>query len=109
MLHQCLSRSYHLIFPSFQVLQDEFVALLCPQYNERPQVAKVKKVHPESVTVEWYDGSWTSSWKLYRYKLGRKTMTWEEDVLKKDAIDKVNFTKSMRLTAQTIRKLKSLY
>ena len=57
---------------SRQVLQDDFVALLCPKYNERPQVAIVKKVHPESITVEWYDGSWTSTWKQYTYKLGRR-------------------------------------
>ena len=92
-----------------QVLQDDFVALLCPKYNERPQVAKVKKVLAESITVEWYDGSWTSTWKQYTYKLGRRAMTWEEDVMKNEVIDKVSFTKSMRLTAKTIRKLKSLY
>ena len=32
-----------------------------------------------------------------------------EDVMKNEVIDKVSFTKSMRLTAKTIRKLKSLY
>ena len=32
------------------------------------------------VRIEWYDGTWSGKWKIYRYWEGRKRVVWEEDV-----------------------------
>lgn len=80
------------------------------KYNERPQVARVKQVKGEKVRVEWFDGSWRGKWKVYKYKVGRKTVVWEEDVDKECVIHRrVVLTKDSYLDSQTKKELKIAY
>ena len=66
----------------------------------------------DKLHVRWYDGSWTGKWKLYKYYIiiGRKEMTWEEEV---DAshfvLRDVKLTSTGRLPLKTKQKLKELY
>ena len=88
----------------------ELVALCCPQYNERPQIGLVLKVASNKLHVRWYDGSWTGKWKIYKYFLGRKEMTWEEEVdITHLVLRDVQLTSAGRLSLKTKRKLKELY
>ena len=88
----------------------DLVALLCAQYNERPQIGKILKVSRKVATIRWFDGTWSGRWKVYTYKVGKKTMTWEEEVKLEEILDNdVNFTAGMKLSMITKRKLQTLY
>ena len=87
----------------------ELVALCCEKYNERPQIALVLKVDKKKIQVQWYDGSWTSKWKVYEYYLGRKKLTWEEEVDANQVIIRgIRLTPSGRLSSQTKDKLERI-
>ena len=64
--------------PDFQAGTSWFYG--CPQYNERPQLAKVLHVGQNKLKVQWFDGSWSGKWKIYKYKVGRNVMEWVGDV-----------------------------
>ena len=84
----------------------EIVALFLEKYNERPQIGRVKTVdrEREKLMIEWYDGGWTTKWKLYEYKEGRKKVIWTEEVDLKDLIFmNIVFTASCRLPANIVR------
>ena len=70
----------HYVMIFMQVQVGSMVALCCPQYNEQPQLAKVLDVGQNKLKVQWFDGSWSGKWKVYKYKVGRKVMEWVEDV-----------------------------
>ena len=90
----------------------ETVALLVTKYHERPQIGRVKSVDEErqKVVIEWYDGGWTTKWKLYKYKSGRKFEIWTEEVNSKDIIKRnIKLTPSNRLPSNLVKELKNLY
>ena len=88
----------------------DMVALLVDKYSERPQIARVREVKEESIRVEWYDGMWTGRWKLYKYRVGKKSVVWEEEVNRKCIVCKsVTLTKDNQLHTTTRKELKTLY
>ena len=48
------------------------------KHNESPQIARVKEVKEGKIKVEWFAESWREKWRLYKYKVGKKTAVWEE-------------------------------
>ena len=48
------------------------MVLLCLQY-ERPQIGQILKIDRNVATIKWFDGTWNSKWKVYTYKVGKKT------------------------------------
>ena len=83
------------------------MALLCLQYNERPQIGQILKI---VATIKWFDGTWNSKWKVYTYKVGKKTVVWEEEVQVKEILtNDVVFTDGMRLSMSCKHKLQNLY
>ena len=80
------------------------------KYNERPQLGQVLEVKEEKVTIKWFDGTWSSKWKVYTYKDGRKTVAWVESLPIDDIIEgKIELTKSGSLPKATKDKLRQLY
>ena len=62
------------------------------------------------VTIKWYDGTWSSKWKVYNYKDGRKTVAWVETLPINDIIvGKIHLTKSGLLPKAIKDKLRDLY
>ena len=86
------------------------VALCCTKYNERPQLGQVLKVEKDKATIKWFDGTWSSKWKVYDYRDGRKTVAWIETLPVTDIISgKIELTKSGLISKATKDKLKELY
>ena len=86
------------------------VALCCTKYNERPQLGQVLKVEKDKVTIKWFDGTWSSKWKVYNYRDERKTVAWIETLPVTDIISgKIELTKSGLISKATKHKLKELY
>ena len=90
--------------------EGEIVALRCVKYNERPQLGQVLEVKKEKATIKWFDGTWSSEWKVYNYKDGRKTLAWVETLPINDIIaGKIELTKSGSLPKVTKDKLRQIY
>lgn len=86
------------------------VALCCPQYNERPQLAKVLSLSPDKLRVQWFDGSWSRKWKVYTYRVGKKTLEWVEEVSRQHIVaSNILLTRGGSLTAKSKRDLKQAY
>ena len=86
------------------------VALCCTKYNERPQLGQVLKVEKDKATIKWFDGTWSSKWKVYNYRDGRKTVAWIETLPIAVIISgKIELTKSGLISKATKDKLKELY
>ena len=86
------------------------VALRCEKYSERPQLGQVLQSKDNEVTIKWYDGTWSSKWKVYTYKDGRNTVAWIETVPMNDIIlSKIELTKSGSLPTAIRGKLRDLY
>ena len=85
------------------------VALLCPQYNERPQIGKILKMSRKVATIRSYDGTWSGRWRVYTYKVRKRTMRTEEEVKLEEILEIVNFTKEMKISMSMKRKLQTLY
>ena len=84
------------------------VAHCCTKYNERPQLGQVLKVEKDKATIKCFDGTWSSKWKVYNYRDGRKTVAWILPVT--DIITgKIELTKSGLISKATKDKLKELY
>ena len=68
---------------------------LFTKYNERPQLGQVLKVEKDKATIKWFDGTWSSKWKVYNYRDGRKTAAWIETLpVTKIISGKIELTKS---------------
>ena len=68
------------------------------------------EVKDNKVTIKWYDGTWSSKWKVYTYKDGRMTVAWVETLQISDIIvGKIDLTKSGSLPKATKDKLRDLY
>ena len=88
------------------------VALKCPSYSERPQIAEVLSTSEELINVRWYDGRWSTKWKVYTYKHRetKQIIPWDEQVHRKYLLYRnVKFTASDKLTNKCKEDLKKLY
>ena len=86
------------------------VALCCVKYNERPQLGQLLKVEKDQATIKWFDGTWSSKWKVYNYRDGRKTVAWIETLPITDILTgNVELTKTGYITKPTKDKLRAFY
>ena len=89
--------------------EGEIVALRCVKYNERPQLGQVLEVK-DTVTIKWYDGTWSSKWKVYTYRNGRQMVAWIETLPLSDIIaGNIQLTNSGALPKAIKDKLRHLY
>ncbi len=82
------------------------VAVDCKQYKERPQIKKLVRVTPASVTIHWLIGTYSGVWREWK-KQGNnisKEVDPENIVLPGIAL-----TKSNRLHPSTVAQLKRAY
>ena len=102
-----------LMFRDTQNFQEgQLVALCCPHYNERPQIgeAMAYSAAGDKVHIKWYDGTWSSKWRVYTYIKNRKKVAWEEDIAINQIIKRnIKLTPSGKLGLRTREELKELY
>jgi len=79
------------------------VALDMETYRERPLIGEVKATSKDVVTIAWYSGSWTTSWKPAKKREGQKFIPWLEDVFD------FSLTERKKLRSHSIRHLKEHY
>ena len=87
--------------------EGDFVALRLSKYeDEIPQIGRVVAVDEMNVTIEWWIGSYRTTWICWKKNSGEPI---KETVPKNAVIYKVNFTKSMRITTRLKNDLEYIY
>ena len=88
----------------------DLVAVHCEHYKELPQIGRVLRVEEHTMEIEWYNGSWSTVWKLAKKRNGKQLVPWTEVIDKADVkLFDFSFTSSGKLRKATIQKLKKEY
>ena len=84
------------------------VALNLTKYEEWPQIGEVICSDPDTVTLAWYDGLYSTPWIKVKLKHGGEHCDWIETV-SKDAviIQNISLTAGHRLRKDAVEKLKA--
>lgn len=87
--------------------EGDFVALRLSKYDDEiPQIGRVVAVDEMDVTIEWWIGSYNTTWICWKKEKGEPII---ETVPKNAVIYKVTFTKSMRISSSLKTNLKHIY
>jgi hypothetical protein len=87
-----------------------FVALNMSEYKEKPQIGNVKSVSENTLEIEWYNGSWTTTWKVHKIRKGRELVVWKEEVPKSSVVlFDFSLTPNNKLREATRKELKRVY
>ena len=81
----------------------------CQKYKEWPLIGKITAVDGVNITIDWYVGTYTGTWKEWHGRKDGKAVIFSDTIPLKDILMKVSFTKSMRLPSMIIPALKELY
>ena len=88
----------------------DVVAILCPQYKDRPQLARVVQRTSSGYNIRWLSGSYNSSWTEAKRREGRKLVPWLDTIKESDIIyKKLPLTASNKLTHKLAQTLRVLY
>ncbi|TRY98298.1 hypothetical protein DNTS_032801 [Danionella cerebrum] len=88
----------------------DIIAIHCPKYRDRPQIARVIQRNSEGYTIHWMAGSYSSSWAEAKRRDGRKLVPWVDNI-KESAIiyKKITLTSGNKLNHKVAQALRSLY
>ncbi|XP_028916789.1 nipped-B-like protein isoform X1 [Ornithorhynchus anatinus] len=88
----------------------DVIALCCPKYKDRPQIARVVQKTSHGFSVQWMAGSYSGSWTEAKRRDGRKLVPWVDTVKEADVIyKKIALTSANKLTNKVVQTLRSLY
>ena len=84
-----------------------FVALGLDEFKEElPQIAKVLAIDDDSITLEWWVGTYTGTWAPWIVKSVEQTISVHRNNI---VLRNISLSKSNRLSKPIISKLKSIY
>ncbi|XP_007882956.2 nipped-B-like protein [Callorhinchus milii] len=88
----------------------DVIAICCPKYKDRPQIARVVEKTNSGYSVHWMAGSYSGSWTEAKRRDGRKLVPWVDSVKESDIIyKKIALTSANKLTNKVVQTLRSLY
>ncbi|XP_030624239.1 nipped-B-like protein B isoform X2 [Chanos chanos] len=88
----------------------DVVAICCPKYKDRPQIARVIQKTSTGYSVHWMAGSYSGSWAEAKKRDGRKLVPWVDNIKESDIIyKKIALTSAHKLTNKVVQTLRSLY
>uniref|UniRef100_A0A4W5PT36 Nipped-B protein n=1 Tax=Hucho hucho TaxID=62062 RepID=A0A4W5PT36_9TELE len=88
----------------------DVIALCCPKYKDRPQIARVIQKTNTGYRVHWMAGSYSGVWADAKKRDGRKTVPWVDTIKESDIIyKKIPLTSAHKLTNRVVQTLRSLY
>ncbi|KAL2091754.1 hypothetical protein ACEWY4_011552 [Coilia grayii] len=89
---------------------NDVVAILCPQYKDRPQIARVVQKTSGGYSIHWMTGAYNSPWTEAKRREGRKQVPWLDTIKESDIIyKKLPLTASKKLTHKVAQTLRTLY
>uniref|UniRef100_A0A6I8Q4B5 Nipped-B protein n=1 Tax=Xenopus tropicalis TaxID=8364 RepID=A0A6I8Q4B5_XENTR len=88
----------------------DVIAICCPKYKDRPQIAKVVQKTSHGFSVQWMAGSYSGTWAEAKRRDGRKLVPWVDTIKESDIIyKKIALTSANKLTNKVVQTLRSLY
>ncbi|XP_034956613.1 nipped-B-like protein isoform X3 [Zootoca vivipara] len=88
----------------------DVIAICCPKYKDRPQIARVVQKTSNGFSVQWMAGSYSGSWTEAKRRDGRKLVPWVDTIKESDIIyKKIALTSANKLTNKVVQTLRSLY
>ncbi|XP_060092048.1 nipped-B-like protein isoform X4 [Heteronotia binoei] len=88
----------------------DVIAICCPKYKDRPQIARVVQKTGSGFSVQWMAGSYSGSWTEAKRRDGRKLVPWVDTIKESDIIyKKIALTSANKLTNKVVQTLRSLY
>ncbi|XP_029115450.1 nipped-B-like protein A isoform X4 [Scleropages formosus] len=88
----------------------DVIAIRCPKYKDRPQIARVIQKTSTGYSVHWMAGSYSGPWAEAKKRDGRKLVPWVDTIKESDIIyKKIALTSSHKLTNKVVQALRSLY
>ncbi|XP_028658286.1 nipped-B-like protein A isoform X7 [Erpetoichthys calabaricus] len=88
----------------------DVIAICCPKYKDRPQIARVIQKTSNGYSVHWMAGSYSGAWAEAKKRDGRKLVPWVDTIKESDIIyKKIVLTSAHKLTNKVVQTLRSLY
>uniref|UniRef100_A0A671KB38 Nipped-B protein n=1 Tax=Sinocyclocheilus anshuiensis TaxID=1608454 RepID=A0A671KB38_9TELE len=88
----------------------DIIAIHCPKYRDRPQIARVIQRNGDGYRIHWMAGSYSSSWAEAKRRDGRKLVPWVDSIRETDIIyKKITLTSGNKLNHKVAQTLRSLY
>ncbi|XP_041854737.1 nipped-B-like protein A isoform X1 [Melanotaenia boesemani] len=88
----------------------DVIALCCPKYKDRPQIARVVQKTSNGYTIHWMAGSYSGPWAEAKKRDGRKQVPWVDTIKESDIIyKKIALTSNQKLSNKVVQTLRSLY
>ena len=88
----------------------DVIAICCPKYKDRPQIARVIQKTSTGYSVHWMAGSYSGVWAEAKKRDGRKLVPWVDTIKESDIIyKKIALTSAHKLTNKVVQTLRSLY
>ncbi|XP_035292163.1 nipped-B-like protein A isoform X4 [Anguilla anguilla] len=88
----------------------DVIAICCPKYKDRPQIARVIQKTSSGYSVHWMAGSYSGTWAEAKKRDGRKLVPWVDTIKESDIIyKKIALTSGHKLTNKVVQTLRSLY
>ncbi|XP_068166515.1 nipped-B-like protein A isoform X2 [Antennarius striatus] len=88
----------------------DVIALCCPKYKDRPQIARVIQKTSNGYNIHWMAGSYSGPWAEAKKRDGRKLVPWVDNIKESDIIHKkIALTSNHKLSNKVVQTLRSLY
>ncbi|XP_034726980.1 nipped-B-like protein A isoform X3 [Etheostoma cragini] len=88
----------------------DVIALCCPKYKDRPQIARVIQRTSNGYSIHWMAGSYSGPWADAKKRDGRKQVPWVDTIKESDIIyKKIALTSNHKLSNKVVQTLRSLY
>ncbi|XP_016412088.1 nipped-B-like protein B isoform X4 [Sinocyclocheilus rhinocerous] len=88
----------------------DVIAICCPKYKDRPQIARVIHKTSTGYSIRWMAGSYSGTWAEAKKRNGRKLVPWVDTIKESDIIyKKIALTSAHKLTNKVVQNLRSLY
>ncbi|XP_042343507.1 nipped-B-like protein A isoform X1 [Plectropomus leopardus] len=88
----------------------DVIALCCPKYKDRPQIARVIQKTSNGYSIHWMAGSYSGPWAEAKKRDGRKQVPWVDTIKESDIIyKKIALTSNHKLSNKVVQTLRSLY
>ncbi|XP_011613859.2 nipped-B-like protein A isoform X4 [Takifugu rubripes] len=88
----------------------DVIALCCPKYKDRPQIARVIQKTSSGYSIHWMAGSYSGPWAEAKKRDGRKLVPWVDTIKESDIIyKKIALTSNHKLSNKVVQTLRSLY
>lgn len=88
----------------------DVIAICCPKYKDRPQLARVIQKTKTGYSVHWMSGTYSGTWVEAKKKDGRKKVPCVDTIKESDIIyKKISLKSGHKLTNKLAHKLRALY